>query len=100
MQITIQKNGQEAIVLLSGELDTTATTEQSEDLQQVLDLADKNMVVDCSRLEYISSAGLRFFMQLKRESEAHGGSVRIENMNEDVAEIFRMSGFQNIFEIN
>ena len=99
MQVNIQPNGQEITVQLIGELDTITTTEQAEELQQVLDLADKAIVVDCTELEYISSAGLRFFMQLKRESEAKGGSIRISNLNEDVADIFRMSGFQNIFEI-
>ena len=38
-------------------------------------------------------------MQLKRESEAKGGSIRVTHLNEDVADIFRMSGFQNIFSI-
>lgn len=99
MQVNIQPNGQEITVQLIGELDTITTTEQADELQQVLDLADKAIVVDCTELEYISSAGLRFFMQLKRESEAKGGSIRIEHLNEDVADIFRMSGFQNIFEI-
>ncbi len=99
MQVNIQPNGQEITVQLIGELDTITTTEQAEELQQVLDLADKAIVVDCTELEYISSAGLRFFMQLKRESEAKGGSIRISNLNEDVADIFRMSGFRNIFEI-
>lgn len=99
MQVNIQPNGQEITVQLIGELDTITTTEQADELQQVLDLADKAIVVDCTELEYISSAGLRFFMQLKRESEAKGGSIRISNLNEDVADIFRMSGFQNIFEI-
>ena len=86
-------------VQLIGELDTMATTEQADELQQVLNIADKALVVDCSEMEYISSAGLRFFMQLKRESEAKGGSIRITHLNEDVADIFRMSGFQNIFTI-
>ena len=99
MQVNIQPNGQEITVQLIGELDTITTTEQADELQQVLDLADKAIVVDCTELEYISSAGLRFFMQLKGESEAKGGSIRIEHLNEDVADIFRMSGFQNIFEI-
>ena len=84
---------------LAGELDTTATTDQAEELNLVLALADKAIEVDCSDLEYISSAGLRFFMQLKRESEAKGGSIRISHLNEDVNDIFRMSGFQNIFTI-
>lgn len=99
MNITIEQSKDEILVRINGELDTIATTEQAGELQQVLDLADKAIVVDCTELEYISSAGLRFFMQLKRESEAKGGSIRICHLNEDVADIFRMSGFQNIFEI-
>ena len=99
MKVTILQKEQESVVRIAGELDTIATTEQADDLQQVLNIADKTLVMDCSELEYISSAGLRFFMQLKRESEAKGGSIRITNMNEDVADIFRMSGFKNIFQI-
>ena len=99
MNINIEQSKEEILVRIIGELDTVATTEQADELQQVLDLADKAIVVDCTELEYISSAGLRFFMQLKRESEAKGGSIRISNLNEDVADIFRMSGFRNIFEI-
>ncbi|MBQ9339670.1 MAG: STAS domain-containing protein [Paludibacteraceae bacterium] len=99
MRIQIQTNKQETIVRIIGELDTVATTEQADELQQVLYIADQTLVIDCTELEYISSAGLRFFMQLKRESEAKGGSIRIIHLNEDVADIFRMSGFQNIFEI-
>ena len=100
MQIKIEKNEQETIVHVKGELDTIATTEQADQLQLILDRAADSLLIDCSEMEYISSAGLRFFMQLKRESEAKGGSVRIEHMNEDVSDIFRMSGFQNIFKID
>jgi len=99
MQVNIQPNGQEMTVQLIGELDTIATTEQADELQQVLNIADKALLIDCSELEYISSAGLRFFMQLKRESEAKGGSIRITHLNEDVNDIFRMSGFHNLFTI-
>ena len=100
MEVKIQQTEQETIVRIIGELDTVATTEKAEDLQVILDHSAENMLVDCSELEYISSAGLRFFMQLKRESEAKGGSIRITHLNEDVADIFRMSGFQNIFQIS
>ena len=99
MQVNIQPNGQEITVQLIGELDTMATTEQADELQQVLNIADKALLIDCSEMEYISSAGLRFFMQLKKESMAKGGSIRIAHLNEDVNDIFRMSGFQNIFTI-
>ena len=99
MKINIFPSDQETRVCLVGELDTTATTNQVNELNKVLELADQTLEMDCSELEYISSAGLRFYMQLKRESEAKGGSIRITHLNEDVADIFRMSGFQNIFDI-
>lgn len=99
MQVHIQPNGSEMTVQFIGELDTMATTEQADELQQVLNIADKALLIDCSEMEYISSAGLRFFMQLKRESEAKGGSIRVTHLNEDVADIFRMSGFHNLFTI-
>lgn len=100
MEIKIQPNGQETTVQLIGLLDTTTISEQANELQKVLDIADQALVMDCSELEYISSAGLRFFMQLKRETEAKGGKIRIINLNEDVADIFRMSGFHNIFSLS
>ena len=97
--IQIDNNAQETRIKLGGELDVVATTNQTDELNKVLAIADQALEIDCSELEYISSAGLRFFMQLKRESEAKGGSIRISHLNEDVNDIFRMSGFQNIFEI-
>ena len=97
--ITMDKSAQETRVKMSGELDIVATTNQVEELSKVLALADQALEIDCSEMEYISSAGLRFFMQLKRESEAKGGSIRLTHLNEDVADIFRMSGFKNIFDI-
>ena len=99
INITIEPSAKETRVKMSGELDIVATTNQVDELSQVLALADQALEIDCSELEYISSAGLRFFMQLKRESEAKGGSIRITHLNEDVADIFRMSGFKNIFDI-
>lgn len=99
MQINISTDNQNVRVCLVGELDSKATTEQAAELNKVLELADKSMEIDCSELAYISSAGLRFFMQVKRATETQGGTIRVTHLNEDVAEIFRMSGFLNIFDV-
>lgn len=99
MEIRIIHNNQDVQVCLIGELDSKAITEHASELDEIVKLADKKLEVDCSELEYISSAGLRFFMQLKRASESQGGTIRLTHLNEDVADIFNMSGFQNIFDI-
>lgn len=99
MEIKIEKHENEVVVLLNGELDTVATTNMSEELNRVTDLASQNIIIDCKDLEYVSSSGLRFFMQLKKNSEQSGGSVTIRNLNEDVEDIFRLRGFHHIFNI-
>ena len=99
MEIKIILNNQDVQVCLIGELDSKAITEHASELDEIVKLADKKLEIDCSELEYISSAGLRFFMQLKRASESQGGTIRLTHLNEDVADIFNMSGFQNIFDI-
>jgi len=99
MKIKIEQNEKEVVVMLQGELDTLATTEMSEELNRVTDLTNLQLIIDCKDLEYISSSGLRFFMQLKRNSEQRGGSIQLRNLNEDVKEIFRLSGFHHIFNL-
>ena len=85
MEIKIILNNQDVQVCLIGELDSKAITEHANELDEIVKLADKKLEVDCSELEYISSAGLRV--------------IRLTHLNEDVADIFNMSGFQNIFDI-
>ena len=99
MKVNIQQHEKEVVVFLRGELDTIATTQMNDELNRVTDLTNQKLIIDCKDLEYISSSGLRFFMQLKRNSEQRGGSIQLRNLNEDVEEIFRLSGFHHIFDI-
>ena len=100
MKVSIKQDENEVVVLLKGELDTISTTNMREVLSRVTALASQKLIIDCKDLEYISSSGLRFFMQLKKSSEQHGGSIVVRDLNEDVEEIFRLSGFHHIFDID
>ena len=97
MKINIQRNGDEVVVALNGELDTVTTAQMGEELDRIIEMASNQLIIDCKDLEYISSSGLRFFMQLKRHSEQQNGTVTLINMNQDVKEVFRISGFHHIF---
>lgn len=97
MKINIQRNGDEVVVALNGELDTVTTAQMGEELNRIIEMASNQLIIDCKDLEYISSSGLRFFMQLKRHSEQQNGTVTLINMNDDVKEVFRISGFHHIF---
>lgn len=97
MKINIQRNGDEVVVALNGELDTVTTAQIGEELNRIIEMASNQLIIDCKDLEYISSSGLRFFMQLKRHSEQQNGTVTLINLNDDVKEVFRISGFHHIF---
>jgi anti-anti-sigma factor len=97
MKINIQRNGDEVVVALNGELDTVTTAQMGEELNRIIEMASNQLIIDCKDLEYISSSGLRFFMQLKRHSEQQNGTVTLINMSQDVKEVFRISGFHHIF---
>ncbi len=99
MKINIRRNGGEVVVALNGELDTVTTAQMGEELNRIIEMASNQLIIDCKDLEYISSSGLRFFMQLKRHSEQLNGTVTLINMNQDVKEVFRISGFHHIFNI-
>ena len=99
MKINIRRNGDEVVVALNGELDTVTTAQIGEELNRIIEMASNQLIIDCKDLEYISSSGLRFFMQLKRHSEQQNGTVTLINMNQDVKEVFRISGFHHIFNI-
>ena len=99
MKINIIPNEKETRVCLIGELDTTVTTTQVEDLNQVLALADKALEIDCEELEYISSSGLRIFLNIRKEAAAHGSKVIVRNINADIRQVFMMTGFISLFEI-
>ena len=84
---------------LIGRLDTPAAVQATKDMQPLMEQADKVITLDCSKLEYISSSGLRLFLSLRKETAAKGGKVIIENINDEIKKVFMMTGFYNLFEI-
>lgn len=97
--INIEQKENETVIALSGEFDNIASAEAADILDRVAEQPGGKIVVDCKNLEYISSSGLRFFMQLKKNCAQSGGEVVVRNLNEDVEDIFRLSGFHHIFTI-
>ena len=99
MKIEIKETQDEVRALLEGRLDTAAAVEVATDFKNLSEKADRAIVLDCSQLEYISSSGLRLFIGLRKDSAAKGGKVIVERMNDDIRNVFTMTGFLNLFEI-
>ena len=73
--------------------------EVTPDFQSLAEHAAEHIVLDCSELEYISSSGLRLFLSLRKESAAKGGKLQVSSINNDIRQVFMMTGFISLFEI-
>lgn len=99
MVIDIKKTDDGMRATFTGRLDTPAAVKAQQEIAPLLENADKEIVLDCTQLDYISSSGLRLFLTIRKETSAKGGKVIIENINEEIRKVFMMTGFFNLFEI-
>lgn len=97
MTITKELNGTELKIALEGRLDTTTAPELEAELNQ--DLANaESLTMDFSKLEYISSAGLRVLLSTHKLMSGKGG-MKVTHINEIVSEVFEVTGFADILTV-
>ena len=97
MKITKTLNGTTLNIALEGRLDTTTAPELEKELKDSLDTADA-LTLDFSKLDYISSAGLRVLLSTHKTMVKKGG-MKVMNVNEIVNEVFEVTGFSDILTI-
>ena len=89
--------GAAATLKIIGRLDTTTAPE----LEATIDgcvAGIKELVLDCSELEYVSSAGLRVILKAQKLMNAQG-AMKLTNVNETIMEVFDITGFADILTI-
>ncbi|MBQ8942271.1 MAG: STAS domain-containing protein [Firmicutes bacterium] len=84
-------------VAVEGRLDTTTAPQLEGELKNSLDDV-KELVFDISKLEYISSAGLRVLLSAQKVMNKQG-KMTVTGASESVMEIFEVTGFSEILNI-
>ena len=97
MTITKKQNGDALEIALEGRLDTMTSSELEAELKACLGGAD-SLTLDCEKLDYISSAGLRVLLTAHKTMSSKGG-MRLIHINEVVQEVFDVTGFSDILTI-
>lgn len=97
MNLTKTLNGTELTIALDGRLDTTTSPVLEKELAACLDQA-QSVVFDMSKLEYVSSAGLRVLLATHKKMLAKGGMI-VRHVSEMVMEVFDVTGFSDILTI-
>ncbi len=98
MKTIFKEENNDFVMYLSGRLDTATSPDVEKDMQVLMDCEGHDIILDCTDLEYISSSGLRLFLNVLKNAKSKGSHVYIRGVNADINKVFAMTGFSNLFE--
>ena len=99
MEATIRKEDDNRVTLiLDGRLDTSVTQQTEKEVEPLFGFSDCEIVIDCSRLEYISSSSLRLLMAINQRCRANRCELYIKGLKEKVYDVFKTTGFVHLFQ--
>ncbi|MDX2031349.1 MAG: STAS domain-containing protein [Blastocatellia bacterium] len=95
---TSSENGL-SIISLDGFVDAHTAPQFENAIQSEIDAGRNRILVNCEKLNYISSAGLGVFMSFIEEVREQGGDIKICGLVPKVKHTFEILGFQDIFDM-
>ena len=98
MEAKFNKQDTTLTVVISGNIDTVTAPELDSLLQENLP-GIKDLILDFAAVDYISSAGLRVILMANQQMEDVDGNMTVKNVNEDVRDVFEMTGFDSLLNL-
>ena len=98
MKTTLEKRDGKMVATLIGELDTAAAIDVEKVLQPLYESKGVDVVIDCEKLEYIASSGLRILLSILKKTKAGGSKVTLLNVNDEIRTVFELTGFISLFD--
>ena len=96
MQINYNREAEKLTVAPEGRLDTASAPEFEKKLGEILD-GISELILDMTKVEYVSSAGLRVILKIQKVMFSQG-KMKLIGVNESVMEVFEITGFSNILK--
>ena len=87
------------LVAMEGNLDTNTSVDAQSHINALIDEGATKLLTDFTKVDFVSSAGLRVLLATAKKLGGIGGSLRICGLNEAVNEVFEISGFSTILEV-
>jgi anti-sigma B factor antagonist len=100
--LTTQNRDEDGITIIDliGRLDTNTSSEAEMMLVGVIEQGVSKILLNFNELDYISSAGLRVLLATAKKLSASGGTLRICALNDVVQEVFDVSGFSTLLNVD
>ena len=99
MEIQIQEDKKSVVVFLEGKLDSITSPELEEQFFPVMDANEfEKITLDCSKLDYIASSGIRFIFVVLKQGKENGARVILKDVNDFVRTVLDSTGLTPMFE--
>lgn len=98
-EVQTKDEGKVLVVALAGQLDTRSAPQLEKALDAPVTAGRTEILVDCARLDFVTSAGLRVLLMTGKRVAAAGGRLALCALNPSVREVFDISGFASLFPI-
>lgn len=99
MKVVEEKRGKVTVLFLEGRLDSNTSTEVENKILDCISAGSKDVVLDFSSLEYISSAGIRVLVHCHKEFEKQQGHIYLASVPKPVENILYITGFLPYFKV-
>ena len=100
MNVIQETVGEVLVVGPEGKLDGTSAGDLEEVLQSAIDKGSMEILIDCSSLAYISSSGLRVILKAAKRLNKANGKVALCRLSDNVEQVFQISGFSTVLDID
>lgn len=99
VSITRIEEGNKEVLRVVGEVDASSSIELDNAMKEALATGNSKILIDCTKLEYISSAGLGVFMSYLEEIKQKEISLVIFGLQPKVSHVFEILGLHQLLEI-
>ncbi len=99
MKLNTRKEKNALVVSVEGRIDAFSAPEFTEELAEWIDEGESCFIIDFSKVDYISSAGLRSILTTAKKLETKKGQLLLADLKHIVKEVFTISGLASLFQI-
>jgi len=99
LKITEDQNEQIKILHLEGRLDAASAPVLEKKLSELFEKPLKYLLIDFSKIDYLSSAGMRLLLSYSKKLKNLGGQLAFCSIGDEVMEVIKMAGFERILSI-
>ncbi|MCU0490836.1 MAG: STAS domain-containing protein [Chloroflexaceae bacterium] len=105
MEVSHRRLNRVDLLTVSGRVDAATAPQLKTEIENLFNEGRYRIVLDLANLEYVSSPGLRVFIEARKKArewkitDLEGGDIRIAHLPPRVKEVFDLTGFTSLFEL-